>query len=67
MDFKPHGENLWKGCCILPLKSGAKSLMKPDYGGGGLVNLMASIVAGRGGAPRHPLLKCLSHEDISAA
>jgi hypothetical protein len=29
--------------------------MKPDYSGGGLVNLMASLVAGRGGAPRHPL------------
>ena len=41
--------------------------MKPDYAGGGLVNLMASIVAGRGGAPRHPILASLSTEDISAA
>ena len=41
--------------------------MKPDYTGGGLVNLMASIVAGRGGAPRHPLLSSLSVKDISAA
>jgi hypothetical protein len=29
--------------------------MKPDYSGGGLLNLMASLVAGRGGVPRHPL------------
>jgi hypothetical protein len=41
--------------------------MKPDYAGGGLVNLMASIVAGRGGVPRHPILASLSIEDISAA
>ena len=41
--------------------------MKPDYAGGGLVNLMASIVAGRGGAPRHPILASLPLEDISAA
>ena len=41
--------------------------MKPDYSGGGLVNLMASIVAGRGGAPRHPLLTSLSTAEISAA
>jgi hypothetical protein len=41
--------------------------MKPDYTGGGLVNLMASIVAGRGGAPRHPLLTSLSTAEISDA
>src|SRR5262245_51182342 len=41
--------------------------MKPDYSGGGLVNLMASIVAGRGGAPRHPLLASLSKEEVSRA
>jgi hypothetical protein len=41
--------------------------MKPDYVGGGLVNLMASIVAGRGGAPRHPLLSFLPSEALSAA
>jgi hypothetical protein len=41
--------------------------MKPDYSGGGLVNLMASIVAGRGGAPLHPLLASLSIQDISDA
>jgi len=41
--------------------------MKPDYAGGGLVNLMASIVAGRGGAPRHPLLAGLPARNISDA
>jgi len=41
--------------------------MKPDYAGGGLVNLMASIVAGRGGAPRHRLLSSLPTRDISGA
>ena len=39
--------------------------MKPDYAGGGLVNLMASIVAGRGGAPRHAPLALLPPEKIS--
>ena len=41
--------------------------MKPDYSGGGLVNLMASIVAGRGGTPRHPLLASLSEKTLSEA
>jgi hypothetical protein len=41
--------------------------MKPDYTGGGLVNLIASIVAGRGGAPRHPQLSSLPAGRISAA
>jgi hypothetical protein len=41
--------------------------MKPDYTSGGLVNLMASIVAARGGAPRHPLLKSLPLQNISGA
>ena len=41
--------------------------MKPDYTGGGLVNLMASIVAGRGGAPRHPLLASLSAAQVAEA
>jgi hypothetical protein len=41
--------------------------MKPDYSGAGLVNLMASLVAGRGGAPRHPLLAALPLETISSA
>ena len=42
--------------------------MKADYHGGGLVNLMASIVAGRGGAPRHSLLASLPiQQDLSRA
>jgi hypothetical protein len=45
--------------------------MKPDiranYSGSGLVNLMASIVAGRGGAPRHPVLRNSSIGNISEA
>lgn len=41
--------------------------MKPDYAGGGLVNLMASLIAGRGGAPRHSLLASLPIQDISDA
>lgn len=41
--------------------------MKPDYSGGGLVNLMASIVAGRGGAPRHSLLTSSRLQDFSDA
>src|SRR5215213_6483005 len=44
-----------------------KPHIRADYDGGGLVNLMASIVAGRGGAPRHPLLAALPIEDISNA
>ena len=36
--------------------------MRPDYAGGSLVNLVASIVAARGGKPRHPLLKDLHLE-----
>jgi hypothetical protein len=67
MDFEPHGENLWRGWSILPLKSGKKSLMKPDYRGGGLVNLMASMIAGRGGAPRHPGLSDSSIGNIPEA
>lgn len=31
--------------------------MRPDYSGGSLVNLVASVVAARGGKPRHELLK----------
>jgi hypothetical protein len=41
--------------------------MKPDYSGGGLLNLMASIVAGRGGMPRHPLLASFPLQGISDA
>jgi hypothetical protein len=41
--------------------------MKADYRGGGLVNLMASIVAARGGKPRHPTLQALPPQSIEAA
>ena len=34
--------------------------MRPDYAGGSLVNLVASLVAARGGAPRHEPLRNLS-------
>ncbi|MGQ0543919.1 MAG: alkaline phosphatase family protein [Betaproteobacteria bacterium] len=36
--------------------------MLPDYAGGSLVNLMASLVAASGGRPRHPGLKDVSFE-----
>jgi len=41
--------------------------MKPNYSGSGLVNLMASIVAGRGGAARHPLLASFPLQGIADA
>ncbi|HEX6267324.1 MAG TPA: alkaline phosphatase family protein [Burkholderiales bacterium] len=41
--------------------------MKPDYAGGSLVNLIASIVAGRGGPARHAPLKALSAEQLADA
>jgi hypothetical protein len=41
--------------------------MKPDYAGGGLVNLMASIVAGRGGTARHKTLTLLPPEKLLSA
>ncbi len=41
--------------------------MKPDYSGGGLLNLMASIVAGRGGVPRHSPLASFPLQGISEA
>ena len=39
----------------------------PDYTGGSLVNLMASIVAACGGRPFHPLLGALASHDLAAA
>ncbi len=33
--------------------------LTPDYRGGGIVNLMASIIRGRGGTPEHPPLDLL--------
>ena len=41
--------------------------MKPDYSGGGLVNLMASLVVGRGGLARHPLLSSLDAKALADA
>src|SRR5438105_9737264 len=41
--------------------------MRPDYGGGSLVNLIASIVQGRGSEPRHALLAALNARELEAA
>ncbi|MEA3193136.1 MAG: hypothetical protein QOD26_1469 [Betaproteobacteria bacterium] len=41
--------------------------MRPDYGGGSLVNLMASITLSRGGAALHAPLKSLRGEELEAA
>src|SRR5688572_7892046 len=41
--------------------------MHPDYLGGGLVNLMASVVEGRGGARRHAPLALLPAGELAAA
>jgi len=42
-------------------------MLRPDYTGGGFVNLIASLVAARGGAPRHPTLGALSPGEIEDA
>ena len=34
-------------------------MVRPDYAGGGFVNLIASLVAACGGAPRHDPLAAL--------
>ncbi len=41
--------------------------MRPEYAGGSLVNLVASIVAARGGNALHPALKNLRHEKLREA
>ena len=41
--------------------------MRPDYAGGSLVNLIASIVAARGGHALHAPLKNLRHEALRDA
>ncbi len=41
--------------------------MLPDYAGGSLVNLVASIVQSRGGAPRHAELAALPAAELSGA
>ena len=43
------------------------ALLRPDYAGGGFVNLIASLVAGCGGAPRHPELRLLPSTEVAAA
>jgi len=40
---------------------------RPDYSGNGFVNLVASLVQARGGAPRHPLLAALPPAEIGDA
>jgi hypothetical protein len=39
----------------------------PDYAGGSLVNLVASVVAACGGKPRHPVLAALCSAELSEA
>jgi len=41
--------------------------MLPDYGGGSLLNLMASLAAARGAAPRHPPLAALAPARLADA
>ena len=41
--------------------------MRPDYAGGSLVNLVASIVAARGGNALHSPLKNLRHQELQVA
>ena len=42
-------------------------MVRPDYAGNGFVNLVATLVEARGGAPRHPPLACLPAAEIKAA
>ncbi|MDH3320323.1 MAG: alkaline phosphatase family protein [Betaproteobacteria bacterium] len=42
-------------------------MVRPDYTGGGFVNLIASIVEACGGAPRHAPLAALPARDLAAA
>ncbi|MGF1548048.1 MAG: alkaline phosphatase family protein [Thiotrichales bacterium] len=39
----------------------------PDYEGGGIVNLMQSLISGCGGVPRYPLAAGLSAAEVAAA
>jgi hypothetical protein len=41
--------------------------MRPDYSGGGFVNLVASLVEALGGAPRHPPMACLPAAELRCA
>jgi Type I phosphodiesterase / nucleotide pyrophosphatase len=42
-------------------------MVRPDYAGSGFVNLIASVVAACGGAPRHRALDALPAAELSAA
>ncbi|MDH4093891.1 MAG: alkaline phosphatase family protein [Betaproteobacteria bacterium] len=42
-------------------------MVRPDYSGGGFLNLIASIVAGCGGQPRHATLALLPPRELAAA
>ena len=42
-------------------------MVRPDYAGNGFVNLVASLVEARGGAPRHPPLAGLSPAELQPA
>jgi hypothetical protein len=42
-------------------------MLRPDYAGGGLANLIASIVEGCGGAPRHAPLAALAPRAVAGA
>ena len=41
-----------------------RDLPRPNYSGGGILNLMTSIVRGRGGKSPHPALAGLSPAEI---
>ena len=42
-------------------------MVRPDYAGGGFLNLIASLVAGSGGEPRHATLAQLPPRELAAA
>jgi hypothetical protein len=42
-------------------------MVRPDYAGNGFVNLVATLVEARGGAPRHPPLACLPTAEVKDA
>ncbi|MGH8675826.1 MAG: alkaline phosphatase family protein [Burkholderiales bacterium] len=43
------------------------AILRPDYSGGGFVNLIASLTAGCGGEPHHPELRLLPAAEPGAA
>jgi hypothetical protein len=52
---------------MLEHDSAAYRRVRPDYGGGGLVNLMASLAAGLGGTERWPVAPALPPEQVAEA